>query len=165
MILNRREALVHLLQTLDDALGADQNPPSRSAGGGSPEHRMSRMYHEGSYRQLEAALAWLKEQPCRYPVGASMLNGRMLWHHVVSWYQAPYMIRYGCPVCMEIAPPEGLIHRHRDGHGHTIKVVSQPIRVYRRASWVREDFASAGVDALLDRMPQFIRVAATEEAA
>lgn len=126
---------------------------------------MSRMYQEGSYRQLEAALRWLKEEPCRFPVGASMLTGRILWHHVVAYYQAPYMIRYGCPVCLELAPPEGLLHRHKNGYGHTLKVVSQPIRVYRREPWVREDFAAAGVDVLLGRMPHFIRIPAAEEAA
>ena len=165
MTLTRRQALVHLLETLDDALGSDQCGNARSAGGGSPEHRMSRMYHEGSYRQLEDALDWLKRQHAACRVGAERVTGRLLWYHVVAYYGAPYTIRYGCPVCHEIAPPEGLLHRHRNGYGHITKVVSTPIRVYRRDPWVREDLVDAGVELLLGRMPEYIRVASTEEVA
>lgn len=164
MTLTRRQALIHLLDTLEDALGPDQCANARSAGGGSPEHRMSRQYHEGSYHDLERALHWLKSQHQRWQVNGENTTGRILWHHVTAYHFAPYTIRYGCPICHQIAPPEGAIHRHRD-RGIIQKVVSQPIRVYRREPWVRRDLVEAGIDRLLERMPDYIRVPAAEEAA
>lgn len=165
MTRTRREALVYLLETLEEAACPDHCANERGARSFETEHRMSRMYHEGSYRQLEDALDWLKRQHAAIQLGSERVTGRLLWYHVIGFYRAAYTIRFGCPVCLEIAPPEGLLHRHRDERGITSKVVSQPIRIYQREPWVRTALADAGVDRLLGRMPEYIRVPSAEEAA
>lgn len=157
--LTRRDSLIHLLETLHDALTTDNNTNGR-AGGNTPTPQLSHMYHEGSYHHLERALAWLKTKRNPETVNGEKVTGRELYRQLTDYYCCPYTIRTGCPTCGVQAPPDAPMHRHS---GRPVPM--QPIRVSIRPATIRPELVAHALTILLNVMPATIRIPSPQEKA
>jgi hypothetical protein len=100
--LTSREIVVELLRTYADACG----PGELGEGSDGADDRlllMSRLWHQGSYRELGRCLLIMR---AREP--------RLYWHTAHRYLRVTTRITLGCPGCGK-ATREGTRHTHHDG--------------------------------------------------
>jgi hypothetical protein len=141
MSITPRETVVYLLETYQDVLLSE-----RDGGAGSTREsrqlELSKMYHDGSYRELEAVLKWMRNQGYQQAYQGHALH-KLHWH-VMEWYLRAEKVRRNIPKTLKKG---GKVVQLRDKDGYP---VTTPKVIYRRHKDVREEKVHLGVSWMLE---------------
>jgi hypothetical protein len=136
-----RETVVYLLETYPDVLLSERDGVA-GATRESRELHLSKMFHEGSYAELERTLKWMRNQGWQKAVDGVALH-KLHWH-VMEWYIRSERVRREIP---KTAKKNGKVVVLRDKDG---KPVTTPMMVYRRHPDVRQARVELGVTWLVE---------------
>jgi hypothetical protein len=141
MGLTQRETVVALLETWNDVIldGATDGITTRAS---SRALELSKLYHGGSYKELECVLKWMRNQGYQKAVEGHALH--VLHWHVMEWYIRAEKVRREVPKTVKKG---GKVTTLRDKEGRPVTI---PRVVYRRHKDVREVKVDLGVTWLLE---------------
>jgi hypothetical protein len=142
MGLTQRETVVALLETYRDVLLPDLPAVgSITLRADSRLLQLNKLYHDGSYAELERVLKWMRNQGYQQAYEGVALH-KLHWH-VMEWYIRAEKVRRNVPRTMK---KSGKVVQLRDVEG---RLVTTPKIVYRRHKDAREKKVDLGVDWML----------------